>query len=71
MIKNVYVVFEDIDEDGGYGDAIPTKEAVVAFSSKELAEKYVKKNDNKHVYDCPYDSLYCGGLHIEKIKVQE
>lgn len=71
MTKYVYVVFEDIDEDGGFGDAVRTKEAVTAFLSKESAEKYVKENDNKHVHEHPYDDLYCGGLHIEKVEVNE
>ncbi|MCT2887229.1 hypothetical protein EFM42_07350 [Levilactobacillus brevis] len=70
-MKAIYVVFEDIDEDGGFGDAIPTKEPVIAYHSKAKAEKYVKENSHEEVYDVPYDELKRGGLHVEVIPIGE
>jgi len=67
----VYVVFEDIDVDGGYGDAISTIEPVIAFLSKEKADKYVSDNSNPVEYDHPYDALYEGGLHVEEVPMGE
>ncbi|HCD07671.1 hypothetical protein NV391_06920 [Companilactobacillus crustorum] len=65
----MYLVMSDLDVDGGFGDAIPTKEPVILFHQKELAEKYVKENSNSHVYDRPYSDLYEGGLHVEKVEL--
>ena len=65
----MYLVMSDLDVDGGFGDAIPTKEPVILFHQKELAEKYVKENSNPHVYDTPYSALYEGGLHVEKVEL--
>lgn len=69
MKKYMYLVMSDLDVDGGFGDAIPTKEPVVLFHQKELAEKYVKENSNPRVYDRPYSDLYEGGLHVEKVEL--
>lgn len=70
-MSNVYVVFEDIDEDGGFGDAIPTKEAVVSFYTKSKADKYVLENSHEEVYDVPYDELKRGGMHVETVPVND
>lgn len=68
-MKTVYVVFEDIDVDGGFGDAIPTKEPVIAYLSKERADKYVRENSKEEVYDSPWADLVRGGLHVEEVSI--
>jgi len=65
----MYLVMSDLDVDGGFGDAIPTKEPVILFHHKKLAEKYAKENSNPRVYDRPYSDLYEGGLHVEKVEL--
>ncbi|MDI6667068.1 hypothetical protein QMA56_05005 [Leuconostoc falkenbergense] len=62
----IYLVYEDTDVDGGFGDAVETKNVVAVFRNKEKAHEYIKKNDNPHIYDRPYNDLYTGGLHIEE-----
>lgn len=68
--QSIYVVFEDIDVDGGFGDAVRTKEPVKAFTSQRKAVEYVVANNDPHVYDKPYSDLYEGGLHIEEIPIE-
>lgn len=62
--KKVYLVVEDYDEDGGFGDAVTTQIPQKVFLNKEKAEKYVKENSNPRVYASPYADLYSGGLEV-------
>lgn len=68
-MKFIYVVFEDIDIDGGFGDAVATTETVCAFETEGEAKVYVEQNSKPTIYDRPYDDLYCGGLHYEAIPI--
>ena len=60
----IYNVFHCYDEDGGYGDAIGVTDLVAVFSSREEAEKYVKKYSNRHQH--PWAYLHRGGLRISE-----
>lgn len=62
--SKVYLVVENYDEDGGFGDAIRTQIPQLVFASKKEAEDYVDEHSNPHVYDTPYDELYAGGLEV-------
>ena len=45
--------------------------ALTRTGTKENAEEVVNKFSNLHIYDSPYDDLYCGRLIIEKFEVDE
>lgn len=63
----IYQVLHYYDVDGGFGDAISEVDTVgPLFSSREDAEKFVKKYSAPHVYDEPYAPLRCGYLEIEE-----
>lgn len=64
-----YVVYEEVDVDGGFGDAIPTQENCVVFLDEQLAKDYVAKYSNPKIYDSPYQNLYMGGLGYDKIPI--
>lgn len=66
----VYVVFADFDVDGGFGDAIATKEPIVVFSNKYEADEYVRENNEPHTYDSPWDDLKEGGCHVEEVPLE-
>lgn len=68
-MKYIYVVFEDIDIDGGFGDAVATTETVCAFETEGEAKVYVEQNSKPIIYDRPYDDLYRGGLHYEAVPI--
>lgn len=66
-----YVVYEEVDVDGGFGDAIPTRETCAVFLDEQLANDYVAKYSNPKIYDSPYQNLYMGGLDYEKIPISK
>lgn len=68
-MKYIYVVFEDIDIDGGFGDAIPTISPHCAFETELEAKNFVKLNSNPQVYEKPYAELYSGGLHYRAVPI--
>ncbi|QHJ83589.1 MAG: hypothetical protein [Caudoviricetes sp.] len=70
MNKKCYVIVEEFDEDGGFGDAIPTETPVKVFTKKEDAEKYVNENNKPEIYDRPYDNLYAGGCHYIELDIE-
>lgn len=65
----VYVVKHEYDVDGGYGDAVRVDDIVAIFESETDAQRFVEKYSNPHVYDTPYNDLYCGELTIMRIDV--
>lgn len=65
----VYLVFEEVDKDGGYGDAISTIEPVAVFRDETDAVNYVNKHSKPKVYDSPYDKLYSGGLDYQELEL--
>jgi hypothetical protein len=65
----MYNVYHLYDVDGGIGDAIGQKELLFTTDSKEVADTFVSKYDNDHVYDIPYDKLYRGALRIEEVPI--
>ena len=67
----IYRVIHEYTVDGGFGDAVPEEETVVTFSTKEKAEEFVKKYSKPHVYDEPYDELWCGTLSICEETIDE
>lgn len=71
MSKKCYLVYSIEDEDGGFGDAVRTTSPIKVFLDKEKAEKYVKENDNLHVYDFPYSELYTGGVDMVELKLDD
>lgn len=71
MTKKCYLVYSIEDEDGGFGDAVRTTSPIKVFLDKEKAKKYVKENDNPHVYDVPYSELYTGGVDMVELKLDD
>ena len=63
----IYVVYENIDKDGGYGDAVHTKRNVHAFPTENEAKAYVESHSDPHIYARPHDDLWCGGLDYEAL----
>jgi len=63
LIKHLY------DTDGGFGDSISNEKTVCVTLNKTEAEEFVKKYSNPHIYDEPYDSLWCGELSITEIEL--
>lgn len=67
----VYQVFHLYDEDGGFGDAIPQEQILITFGNLEDANAFVKRFENPHVYDHPYQDLHCGKLIVMESDVIE
>ena len=68
-MKTIYNVIHYYDVDGGFGDAISQEEVLFTTLNKEVAEKFVHKYSNKHIYDTPYANLYIGELAIREMPV--
>ena len=68
MLK-IYNVVHIYDVDGGFGDAISKQEVLFATLNKEVADKFVEKYSNPHIYDTPYANLYTGELIIEELPI--
>lgn len=68
-MKTIYNVYHHYDVDGGFGDAISQKDLLFTTDSKEVADAFVSKYDNDHVYDIPYAKLYRGALRIEEVAI--
>lgn len=60
-------VFHEYDVDGGFGDAIPSKDLVLVVATRKEAENFVKAYASPHVYEEPYAPLRCGKLVIEEL----
>lgn len=60
----IYNVYHKYDTDGGFGDAIPVDELVASFANGDDATEFVNKYSNPHIYNRPYNDLYCGELII-------
>ena len=68
-MKTIYQVIHYYDVDGGFGDAVSQEKVLFTTLNKEVAEKFVHKYSNKHIYDTPYANLYTGELAIREIPV--
>lgn len=68
MSNGPYLVKHRYDVDGGYGDAIEKDDVVAIFRTREDAEAFVKRFEDPHVYDTPYNELRCGILYIEEME---
>jgi hypothetical protein len=62
----IYNVIHQYDVDGGFGDAISQHKLLFITTSKEVAEQFVNKYTNPHVYDIPYSELWEGELVISE-----
>ena len=65
----VYQVRHNYAVDGGFGDAVPTSQIVAAFEDKANAKKFIEKYAKPHIYETPYDDLWCGELEIVELTV--
>lgn len=65
----VYLVFEEREVDGGFGDAVLTDNFLFATTSKDDADKWVKKWHDPKVYDSPYDDLYEGAYRVDEARL--
>lgn len=65
----MYNVYHLYDVDGGIGDAVYQKDLLFTTDSKEIADTFVSKYDNSHVYAIPYAKLYQGALRVEEISI--
>ena len=68
-MKAIYQVIHYYDVDGGFGDAIQKEKVLFTTLNKEVAEKFVHKYSNKHIYDTPYNDLYTGELAIKEMPI--
>ena len=69
MGNKIYLVKHLYDVDGGFGDAVENEEVIAIYSNKFVAKRFVKKWNNPHVYDEPYESLWCNSLKIEEMEI--
>lgn len=67
MKNSMFGVFHVYDVDGGFGDAIGSKDLICVCVSKEEAEEVARTFSNPHVYDVPYAELKCGDLVVEEL----
>ena len=67
MENAIFGVFHIYDVDGGFGDAVETKELICVSMSKEEATEVVKNFSNEHIYRVPYEELKCGRLVVEEL----
>lgn len=65
----VYIVKHVYDVDGGFGDAIGEEDVLCGFASKAEAEAFVSAYERPHVYDRPYNDLWCGTLVVEELNM--
>lgn len=70
-MKTIYNVYHLYDVDGGFGDAVGQKDLLFTTDNKEVAEAFVSKYDNDHIYFIPYAELYRGALRIEEVNIVE
>lgn len=63
----MYAVYHCYDVDGGFGDAVPQKDLLCVFTSKDEAEQFIKEYEDVHIYDEPYSELECGLLIMEEL----
>ena len=63
----MYGIYHVYDVDGGFGDAVEKKDLVALCFNKEVAEQFVAKYSNEHVYDQPYCALMCGKLIVKDL----
>ena len=66
-MKKAYLVYEIVDVDGGFGDAIETTCPIAVYLDENSAKTYVKDNSKPEIYDYPYDPLKRGELKYEEI----
>lgn len=67
-MKTIYNVIHCYDVDGRFG-AISQEEVLFTTLNKEVAEKFVHKYSNKHIYDIHYANLYGGKLAIREMPI--
>lgn len=60
----IYNVVHLYDVDGGFGDAVSQHKILFTTTSKEVAEQFVNKYTNPHIYEIPYSELWAGELVI-------
>ena len=58
----MFIIVEEYEKDGGYGDAVYTEKPIGIVETEEEAKEYVKLYSCEHVYDIPYSGLVRGGL---------
>ena len=67
-MKTIYNVIHYYDVDGRFS-AILQEEVLFTTLNKEVAEKFVHKYSNKHIYDISYANLYGGELAIREMPI--
>lgn len=61
----MYAIIHVWDTDGGFGDPVEQEQVVALCYDKDLADKFVEKYSNSHIYDAPYAYMNCGMLIVE------
>lgn len=68
MEKELWNVYEERDEDGGYGDAVFTQTHVgTVWATDQEIEEFLKIWDRPRIYDRPYASLSEHHIWVEKV----
>ena len=70
-MDKIYSVVHLYDVDGGYGDRISVEDTLFVCEDLEVCKKFVDKYSNKHVYDTPYQKLFCHKLVVREIAFVE
>lgn len=66
-MKKLFGVYHEYEVDGGFGDAVGQRDLIGVTDDEDEAKAYVNKWSNDHVYDKPYDELYCGLLTYDEL----
>ena len=70
-MEKIYQVVHEFYTDGGFGDAIWQREVVAVFEDLDDAKAFVERFEKPHIYDKPYDNLWCGQLEIDEVNVMK
>ena len=65
----IYTVYEEYDDMGEFGDAIPETRDWFTFARKEDAYAFQQKYNNPHIWNKSYDELWCGTLEVREIEI--
>ena len=67
--RHMYIVVHMYDVDGGIGDAIVREDVICGFPTKKEALDFADRYNNPHVYETPYDDLWCGMLEVRELNM--
>ena len=66
----IYTVYEEYDNEGEFGDAVPEISDWYTFAHKEDAYAFKQKYNNPHMYNkTSIAEFWCGTLEVREIEI--